>query len=58
MRFIHLTDRHVVGSGLFHDLDPSERLSQAVASINAEHSDADFVIFAGYLTDWGDAQKL
>ena len=58
MRFIHLTDTQVVGSGLFYGLDPSARLSQAVASINAEHGDADFVIFAGDLTDWGDITKL
>ena len=55
MKFIHLTDTHVVGSGLLYGRDPAERLAEAVASINAEHSDAEFVIVTGDMTHWGDA---
>ena len=55
MKFIHLTDTHVVGSGLLYGQDPAERLTGAVTSINAEHSDAEFVIVTGDMTHWGDA---
>ncbi|MEM8803578.1 MAG: metallophosphoesterase, partial [Pseudomonadota bacterium] len=55
MKFIHLTDTHVVGSGLLYGQDPAERLAEAVTSINAEHSDAEFVIVTGDMTHWGDA---
>ena len=55
MKFIHLTDTHVVGSGLLYGQDPAERLTEAVTSINAEHSDAEFVIVTGDMTHWGDA---
>ncbi|MEL6641565.1 MAG: metallophosphoesterase [Pseudomonadota bacterium] len=55
MKFIHLTDTHVIGEGLLYGQDPAERLVRAVASINAEHSDAAFVIVTGDLTHWGDA---
>ena len=40
MKFIHLTDTHVIGDGLLYGQDPAARLRAAVASINAEHSDA------------------
>lgn len=55
MKFIHLTDTHVIGEGLLYGQDPGERLARAVASINAEHSDAVFVILTGDITHWGDA---
>ena len=56
MKFIHLTDTHVVGGGaMLAGLDPVVRLRGAVASINAEHGDADFVIVTGDLTDTGEA---
>ncbi len=55
MKFIHLTDTHVVGSGLLYGQDPAQRLARAVASINAEHDDADCVIVTGDMTHWGDA---
>ena len=29
MKFIHLTDTHVVGSGLLYGQDPAERLTEA-----------------------------
>lgn len=55
MKFIHLTDTHVIGHGLLYGQDPSECLARAVSSINAEHGDADFVILTGDMTHWGDA---
>ena len=56
MKFIHLTDTHVVGDGLLYGQDPAERLARAVASINADHADAAFVALTGDITHWGDAQ--
>lgn len=55
MKFIHLTDTHVIGEGLLYGKDPAARLRAAVASINAEHGDADFVVLTGDMTHWGDA---
>ena len=54
MKFIHLTDTHVIGDGLLYRQDPCERLGQAVQSINTEHGDAAFVIVTGDMTHWGD----
>lgn len=55
MKFIHLTDTHVMGEGLLYGQDPAARLRAAVASINAEHGDANFVVLTGDMTHWGDA---
>ena len=55
MKFIHLTDTHVTAEGLLYGHDPAERLARAVASINAEHGDAAFVVLTGDMTHWGDA---
>lgn len=55
MKFIHLTDTHVVGDGKLYGEDPVERLHAAVASINSDHGDAEFVVLTGDLTHWGDA---
>lgn len=55
MKFIHLTDTHVIGEGELYGQDPAARLRAAVDSINAEHSDADFVVLTGDMTHWGDA---
>ncbi|APX12863.1 phosphodiesterase [Tateyamaria omphalii] len=55
MKFIHLTDTHIVADGLLYGQDPGARLAAAVASINAEHGDADFVVVTGDMTHWGDA---
>lgn len=56
MKFIHLTDPHVVGRGAtLYGADPARRLRLAVDSINREHADAAFVVVTGDLTHWGDA---
>ena len=56
MKFIHLTDTHVVGGGRhLYGADPARRLALAVDSINTEHGDAAFVIVTGDMTHWGDA---
>ena len=52
MKFIQLTDTHVIAEGLLYGQDPAERLAMAVASINAEHADAAFVILTGDMTHW------
>lgn len=55
MKFIHLTDTHLITPGrLLYDLDPQKQLRAAVDSINAEHGDAAFVIVTGDLTDRGE----
>ncbi|APG49279.1 hypothetical protein [Phaeobacter porticola] len=43
MKFIHLTDTHVIGDGMLYGPVPAARLRAAVASINAEHGDAGFL---------------
>lgn len=44
MKFIHLSDLHLVGPGLpLHGLDPQDRLRRCVARIRAFHMDAAFV---------------
>lgn len=56
MKFIHLTDTHVIGGGrTLYGANPARRLARAVDSINAEHGDAEFVVVTGDLTHWGDA---
>lgn len=55
LKFIHLTDTHVVGdSGLLYGLNPLSRLRATVDSINAEHGDAAFVVHTGDMTEYGD----
>ncbi len=56
MKVIHLTDTHVA-PGTLYGGDPTQALRHAVASINAEHSDAECVIVTGDLTHWGDAES-
>jgi 3',5'-cyclic AMP phosphodiesterase CpdA len=55
VKFIHLTDTHIVGRGaMLYGADPAQRLRLAVDSINSDHADAAFVIITGDLTHWGD----
>lgn len=57
MKFIHLTDTHVVQrEKTLYGGDPVARLAQAVFSINAEHSDANFVVLTGDVAHWGDEE--
>ncbi len=54
MKFIHLTDTHLLPSGeMFHGLDPQMRLQAAVASIRQDHGDATFLVMTGDLTNDG-----
>ncbi len=54
MKFIHLTDPHLVPEGrTLYGRDPAAKLAAAVAHINRYHSDADFVIITGDLTECG-----
>ena len=56
MKFIHLTDTHVIsGNQTLYGASPLNRLELAVDSINAEHDDAENVIITGDLTHWGEA---
>jgi 3',5'-cyclic AMP phosphodiesterase CpdA len=55
LKFIHLTDPHLLAPGrALHGTDPTWRLRRAVASINAEHADAAFVVITGDLADRGE----
>ena len=55
MKFIHLTDTHVVGNCLeIYGANPARRLALAVDSINIDHDDAEIVIITGDLTHWGE----
>lgn len=55
LKFIHLTDPHLLAPGrALHGTDPTWRLCRAVASINAEHGDAAFVVITGDLADRGE----
>ena len=57
LKFIHLTDTHLVHPGrALYGTDPLWRLQQAVASIQAEHGDAAFVIVTGDLAHWGETE--
>ncbi len=55
MKFIHLTDPHLVANGrTLYGLDPADRLASAVADVNAHHADAAIAVLTGDLTDKGD----
>ena len=56
MKFIHLTDLHLVkpGDRLFN-LDPLERLDRCLGDIQTLHEDAAFCVISGDLADKGDA---
>ncbi len=56
LKFIVLADTHIVPEGaLSHEIDTMARLESAVAFVNEQHGDADFVVFAGDLADAGEA---
>lgn len=55
MKFIHLTDPHLVAPGEpLHGLDPYANLLACVAAIRARHPDAAFCVLTGDLVDNGD----
>ncbi len=57
MKFIHVTDMHIVPSGeRLHGLDPLERLEACIADINAQHGDAAFCVFTGDLVHCGEPE--
>lgn len=57
MKFIHLTDTHVIGGDrMLYGANPARRLARAVDSINAEHGNAAFVMLTGDMTHWGDPE--
>ena len=54
MKFIHLTDTHLVAPGVaLHGLDPEQRLEACVAHIERHHSDARFCVLTGDVADAG-----
>lgn len=57
MKFIHLTDLHLVlpGQKLWGNI-PFERLDACLEDITAYHSDAEFCVISGDLTDRGDLE--
>lgn len=57
MKFIHLTDPHLVAPGLkLYGLDPEARLRAAIADINKHHADAGLCVVTGDLTHWGEPE--
>lgn len=55
MRFIHLTDPHLMPPGrLLYGIDPAERLRAAVSDIDTRVNDAAFVIITGDLVHRAD----
>ena len=58
MKFIHVTDPHFVqpGQSLF-GLDLRDRLEKCIASINANHADAEFCIWTGDIVHRGDPES-
>jgi len=55
MKFIHLTDPHLVTPGVpLHGLDPAARLSACVSAIAARHADASFCVLTGDVADAGE----
>ena len=55
MKFIHLTDPHLVAPGEpLHGLDPHANLLVSVAATRARRADAAFCVLTGDLVDNGD----
>lgn len=55
MKIILVSDPHLVAPGkTLFGMDPLRQLQGCIADINARHADADFVVFAGDLTNDGD----
>jgi 3',5'-cyclic AMP phosphodiesterase CpdA len=55
MKFIHITDTHLVAPGqTLYGLDPRARLEACIADVNRHHADAAFAIVTGDLAHWGE----
>ncbi len=55
MKFIHITDTHLVNPGhKLHGLDPAARFAPCIDSINALHGDAECCVISGDLADAGE----
>lgn len=58
MKIIHVTDTHLVRRGdHLHDLDPFERLREAVRDIRDHHADARLCVITGDLTHHGRLEE-
>jgi 3',5'-cyclic AMP phosphodiesterase CpdA len=59
MKFLHVTDPHVIAGGTLYHLDPTERFTACVEDMMRKHPDAEFVAITGDLThDGSDASYL
>ena len=57
MKFIHITDIHLVGKGsTLHEISPQARLKSCLEDITKWHSDAAFCVISGDLAEFGDEQ--
>lgn len=57
MKLIHISDIHLTIPGERMDgLNPHRRFAQALADIDANHSDAERIIVTGDLTHWGEPE--
>jgi Icc protein len=57
MKFIHITDTHLVKNGeLLHGLDPQKRFELCVRSVRENHSDAHCIVVTGDLADRGEQE--
>ena len=55
MKFIHITDTHLVAPGTqLHGLDPAGRFARCVDDIRRHHSDAECCVITGDLPDRGE----
>ncbi len=55
MKFIHLTDTHLVSPGrTLHGLDPQAGLVDCVSHIRTHHADARFLVLTGDVADAGE----
>ena len=55
MKFIHLTDPHIIAGGQpLYGRDPAAGLAAAIADINEHHGDAELVVITGDLTNWAE----
>ena len=54
MKFLQISDVHLIpDGGTLYGLNPHERLAACIADVNAQHGDAEFVVFTGDLVHTG-----